>query len=536
MTTKSPVSLFQASDGRPFEVSWASEANAQELWHWNDSHQPRPITPLFAWMMGQHAGRLRAYAEADIDPPAMFRGFEVQNSFQYTRLSPLRGQELVEFGARSRAMAARFGGPCNVFEQFSLPRIRKACEALQNAPVETPLSDLADLYQYAFHLTHVAGQGMLVPITGRLAALLEGYFPVAEVQLLVQEVGQGANSATVDSDRAIAQMAKLASADPLLAKTVCEPNTDVLATIESLPGAEAFRAQLAAYFEAYGTRSQDWDIFSPTLRERPELVIEMIRQSMRNPRDPDERRAGALKVREAAIRRITTALADDADSLAAAKACTDALKDYIAVREGRALWQLMGAGSLRGAFLRKGAALVQSGAISDPTDIFFLVPDEIDRAGSSAASNGNLRDLVAQRKAERESWNGVTPPRLISANPQMLVHGGHAPSPTNVLHGLPASRGTITAKARVILDIDEADAMELGEILVCVMTSPPWTPIIGMASALVTNSGMALSHSAIAAREYGIPCVVGTDDATLRIKTGDTLTVDGDAGTVTIQP
>ena len=531
MMTAELVSTFKASDGRPFEVRWGSEANAQESWHWNDSHNPRPITPLYAWVMRQDTGRLRAYADAGIDPPPMFRGFEVQNGFQYTRQSPLRGEELQQFIAKSRAMAARFGGPGNVFEQFCLPRIRQACERLQKAPAETSASELAETYQYSFHLTHVAGQGMFVPVSGRLASLLAGHFAPPEIPLLVQEAGQGANNATVDSDRAIARMAKLAHANPTIARAIEGPTADMLAAIEAAPGAAEFRSELAEYLEEYGWRCRDWDIFSPTLRERPELVIEMVRQSMRNPKDPDELRAGALAVRAGAIRRIESALKDDPEALRAARECTDALENYIAVREGRALWQLIGAGSLRGAFLRKGEALVQAGTIDTATDIFFLEPDEFE----GTANSGGLRGVIESRKAERASWEGVIPPRVISANPDMLEHGGAGDGAKDVLRGLPASRGTVTAKARVIIELDDSETMEAGEVLVCVMTSPPWTPIIGMASALVTNSGMALSHSAIAAREYGIPCVVGTGDATVRIRTGDTLTVDGDAGTVLIQ-
>jgi pyruvate,water dikinase len=106
----------------------------------------------------------------------------------------------------------------------------------------------------------------------------------------------------------------------------------------------------------------------------------------------------------------------------------------------------------------------------------------------------------------------------------------------SVLRGLPGSRGAATGRARVVLELDEGDALEPGEVLVCVLTSPPWTPLFAVAAAIVTDSGYALSHSAIAAREYGIPCVVGTHEATRRIQNGDLITVDGDAGTVTIHP
>jgi pyruvate,water dikinase len=85
----------------------------------------------------------------------------------------------------------------------------------------------------------------------------------------------------------------------------------------------------------------------------------------------------------------------------------------------------------------------------------------------------------------------------------------------------------------VILDLGDADRLEPGDVLVTTMTSPPWTPLFGVAGAVVTDSGDVLSHVAIAAREYGIPCVVGTHHATRLIVDGDVVTVDGDAGTVT---
>jgi pyruvate,water dikinase len=84
----------------------------------------------------------------------------------------------------------------------------------------------------------------------------------------------------------------------------------------------------------------------------------------------------------------------------------------------------------------------------------------------------------------------------------------------------------------VILDLDDVERLEAGDVLVTTMTSPVWTPLFAIAAAVVTDAGDALSHVAIAAREYGIACVAGTHDATARIPDGAVVTVDGDAGTV----
>jgi pyruvate,water dikinase len=101
--------------------------------------------------------------------------------------------------------------------------------------------------------------------------------------------------------------------------------------------------------------------------------------------------------------------------------------------------------------------------------------------------------------------------------------------------GQAASKGVVTATARVITDLGDAERLQPGEILVCATTAPPWTPLFSIAAAVVTDSGGVLSHSAICAREYAIPCVVATQVATQLIKDGSTITVDGGKGVVTIE-
>ena len=102
------------------------------------------------------------------------------------------------------------------------------------------------------------------------------------------------------------------------------------------------------------------------------------------------------------------------------------------------------------------------------------------------------------------------------------------------MRGQPASPGVVRARARLIASIAEAGRLGSGEVLVTATTSPPWTPLFGVAGAVVTDAGGSLSHVAIVAREYAIPAVVGCGDATLVIPDGALVEVDGDAGTVTI--
>src|SRR5690606_28312124 len=103
------------------------------------------------------------------------------------------------------------------------------------------------------------------------------------------------------------------------------------------------------------------------------------------------------------------------------------------------------------------------------------------------------------------------------------------------IRGNAGSRGIATGVARVARTLDEARALQPGEILVAITTMPAWTPLFGTAAALVTETGGALSHAAIVARDYGLPAVVGAIGATHAIKTGQVITVDGTSGLVTIE-
>ncbi len=175
-----------------------------------------------------------------------------------------------------------------------------------------------------------------------------------------------------------------------------------------------------------------------------------------------------------------------------------------------------------------GAELAGRGLLDVADDVFFL-----DLRETRAALGGtDHRAAVTARHAEydRELRRRHIPRVLLSdgTEPEALA----APPPDGALIGTPASAGTVTARARVVLDPVGA-RLEPGEILVAPSTDPGWTPLFLTAGGLVMEMGGANSHGAVVAREYGIPAVVGVPDATLRIRTGDLVTVDGAAGAIT---
>jgi pyruvate,water dikinase len=223
----------------------------------------------------------------------------------------------------------------------------------------------------------------------------------------------------------------------------------------------------------------------------------------------------------------------------------DAALAHVPISEERALWQLIAIGSVRVPVLALGRKLASVGVLDDANDAFFLRLDELQDVASSPRP---MQATIAERKADLARYERMEPPQSIGAplivddrpGPSQIVHryffGTLAPpSDEHVIRGSGASQGIVTGRARIVRSLAESGRLEPGEVLVCRTTAPPWTPLFALAAAVVTETGGILSHSAICAREYGIPCVVGTQVATSRIPDGAVVTVDGNRGTVTIE-
>jgi len=194
--------------------------------------------------------------------------------------------------------------------------------------------------------------------------------------------------------------------------------------------------------------------------------------------------------------------------------------------------------AMRRAVLRIGQSLTDHGQLAAADDVFFMTRDEV----LAALVNGAAFRApdISTRRATREEQARLVPPLLIGrinpmlkrmwdSYPRML---GAMPSERALVTGSPASAGRATGAVRVILGPDEFESLQPGEILVAPLTAPAWTPLFTRAAAVVTDVGSPASHASIIAREYGIPAVVGTGDATARLRTGMRVTVDGSTGNV----
>ncbi len=208
-----------------------------------------------------------------------------------------------------------------------------------------------------------------------------------------------------------------------------------------------------------------------------------------------------------------------------------------------------------------GALLARNRFLDDADDIFYLQRHEVSdalvdlrlawAAGSEGRGVGYWPPIVARRKRIMEAMRRFAPPPALGSVPEAITEpmtimlwgittervrewAAADRDLGSTLSGFAASPGTAEGTARVVLEVERLAELEPGEILIAPITSPSWTPVFGKIAAAVSDIGGIMSHAAIVSREYGLPAVVGTGNATSRIKTGDRVRVDGDTGTVTI--
>jgi phosphohistidine swiveling domain-containing protein len=276
---------------------------------------------------------------------------------------------------------------------------------------------------------------------------------------------------------------------------------------------------------AHAVSSLDWHF--PTAGESPSIPD----------RDRDARYAQLVGEREALEERaratLSSALRARFDRLLAEAQRASNLREEQTADLTRA-WPVF-----RRALGRVGEALVSRGTIHSATDVHFLKRAELIRAQTE--SEPGLRELAVDRRKKWQEQRLLAAPLVLGQPPRMLTAlldaadravRDSAPASPNSVRGTPASPGRATGRARVVRSTDEFYRVQAGEILVCPVTTPAWTPLFARIAAVVTDVGSVAAHASIIAREYGIPAVVATGDGTSRIADGSRVTVDGGAGLV----
>lgn len=519
------MQTLEATD--QFAVTWPEPAMSAAPWVGDRMHFPGPIAQLAQQFVGD-------FQERVLSAPTVFA-----NGYQFSNppTIPAPPDEVLaggtriwhdDYSRRIRAFCERVRA--TDYDAMSLADLAAALEALGPEAIDT------------FRLTMLvitALQGPTYELLDFLERELGEDGPVLSGTLL-----QGTRNASAMSGTALDELVRLAAASPELAAAVARGDR---AAAANAPGGGAFNTSLQAFLDEYGWRAPTWGaMHRPTWAENPRSLLTLIARYIDDPSEgPAAANQRSHEQRSAAMAEVESRLSGERlDQFRELIRRTEA---HVGISEDRARWQLSIVGVMRLPVLALGRKLAAAGALERPDDIFHL---SWEQALKAAIEPGPwVRGVAQSGRAEFERWETLTPPPFLGMPPDlsqmppealaMIRHfaGLQMPSVSNgVIRGMAASRGSHTGRARIIRELDEGDKLEPGDVLVCITTAPPWTALFAIAGAVVTNTGGVISHSAICAREFAIPCVVGTQVATMVIPDGAMVTVDGTAGTVTILP
>ena len=526
-----------------------------------DFHWSRGMTPLaaFAWGQDGYCWGTQHAAEALPLPP----GRGVTSRFAGTHLygSAIPETDPREVGARANRLGTNLPHFLQNYRSIweaGRDELEATWEHFQNIDLtQVPTGDFAGLLTQArrYHQRSMEIHfGVMYPM---LVNFLGFYGACAEMGIDTNQVGkflQGEDTKIMETDRGLAQLAIKAKAAGLREVFEANDGTTLRRALSQHGGsASQWLTDFDDFLQVYGHRQEaTCDVGVPSWLEDNQIPLDMIRSFVLREDDHDFEAAArnAVQEREEAIDAARSGLTKEEQGVFDSGLATNQAANFPWWQDDHNYYiDLKVMIPLRKACQELSDRL--GGEHKD--DLLYLFWPELMDVAAGRPYRGELSSLVHDRRQYFDHWGakrgempkvlGTVPetvedPVLIEIfglNPASIraVQNPNAREETT-LSGLAAAKGQATGVARVLQSSDDMHRLEPGSILVCESTSPSWTPAFGKIAGAVCDGGGMLSHAAIVGREYGVPTVTACGIATFAIKDGDTVQVDGSAGTVTV--
>ncbi len=560
-----------------FPVVWDDPSDAKVTWDLFPPHSPAPLL-TYSFVKAFLLGSLPSFERAGL--PISIRMTRV-NTYPYFAIVPkaappeavMKGMGLLNraapgvfklvmgqmAGGMSKKSEAALNPIVERFEAFwldeTLPEIKQHLAYFESCDLRG-----LSLDQLRAHMGETvkrvglmgALHGVILPGAFALSQFEELYCELFEgaTTLDALQLTQGFDNKILEGDRALWRLSRAALATPEVQAILSgHAPGEVIPALEKSEACQPFLAELRAWLTQYGQRlNSAFALGEPSWIEDPTPAIEYLQADLAQaePR-PGMDPAAMAAAREKAVAEARARLAGYPQPVVARfEKLLKAAQIAVVVLEDHNFWidQHLFYHARR-VIMEFGQRLAQAGTLETANDVFYLTPEEL--------QNGRdipLKRLVSERKAEVERFSHVTPPPKLGTMPAFEMTGGGSimramskgelgapntsPREANAVKGIAGSAGVVRGTARVIHSLAEAGKLRRGDVLVARTTLPPWTPLFATAAAVVTDTGGVLCHSAVVAREYHIPAVVGTDYATATFHDGQLLEVDGNAGTVRV--
>ncbi|MCJ7724765.1 MAG: PEP-utilizing enzyme [Acidimicrobiia bacterium] len=567
-----------------FPVKWESEKEKKLFWVYDDLHCPRPVSPMYDdianWVMTcDHMFRrfgtpfasdwikkvVNGYlftAAVPCDPDMAVPATEFGNVY-YPRVPADDPEYGSKIGAYLGAVLPTYGANFpDWWKNRLVPEMARNLQYLEDqidrwedidlmewSTVLEDAIDICDRHWKIHWMLNFSQLSATLALRGTLGAALGGEDKITKKHELI--LGRLQNSAADRNWDAIALLVELKNevkGDAELAKAFeAEAGAEIFAALKGTERGQKFLDEgLSRYQREFGWHAV-WshEFIYPSRFETPEPCLDMIKGYL----DSDYESAG-----------IVAALAEDIK-----KAAGELLEG---IPDGEAKDKLIAANEInmkmapltpdhhfyidqgthqhmRVVLICIGRKLVQMGLLTEPDDTIYLKYNEL-RYLMGDPSLIDAKAVVAERRAERAANEKIRPPDFIGTAtedqlqfPYLNLWGFpeklHFDTKTKGrVEGLGVSPGVVEGIAKVVASPEEFDQVKQGDIMVCQMTNPAWTPLFAIIGGIVCDAGGMVAHPAVMAREFGIPGVTGTGVATREIKTGDRLRVNGTDGIVEI--
>ncbi|MFC7441564.1 PEP/pyruvate-binding domain-containing protein [Laceyella putida] len=553
---KGAIYLLQA---RPItttvsEFQWSIILNEEDkkdkFWFYNEDHIAGAKSPLFASFIVPAFNHGFNAAFGRMHFPLGESQTKVHLGHIYQSMTPFTGDMEEQLAKHQEFMRPLF--PIikkrlyEAIEKELMPHYEKLDQDSQaELTLDEALRKVDELFQFyhkawEVHFDVVGPYGAIMQLLEKLHEQLTN----KKDPLFLHELLVGVMNKSLETDRELWKLAEQAKQNPVVLNEFTHVPADRLAArLAATEEGSAFLAAVKNMMSEYGyNKTNTHEFLGQTWIEDMSVPLSHIQAFIKTGYNFDEEYARMVKEREQKYAECIQSLPDSERKRQFMQVYDWALAGKCVHDDHHFYIDAMLSAKARLFLLNVGKTMVKHGIVTDKEDIFYLYLDELKHA---LANPKELKPLIAERKAEfaenrqkRVPSHFGTPPKELLAHPHLagmlgsLEESEEAENQT--IKGFAAARGTYTGKVKVIRNEEEFSKLEKGDVLVCQTTTPSWTFLFPVASAIITDAGGILSHSGIIAREYKLPAVLGTKVATSRLKDGDVVTVDGDNGMVII--
>lgn len=528
---------------RWFPIEWESQEDAERAWVIEGDHHNLPLSTMGGSIWERVRRRLRVFNGYWYD---LARGDQCARPLRESTRAPTAEIDWLPSGTEDllHSWRAAAAGVTRLLDRtMATDRSSMDREALADHVDEFFTSwgrrVRSHLPRRIFVLAGASYEDVRLHFFRRLLAVLDREAPLdsngvpqdAELALLLS-----GDNRSKRRDRALQALARRVRSSRFLGDLFAtSDDIETWRRIKVGDGGGSFRESVLNFLRFYGTQSSDYDVVSPTLHEEPTRLIAIIRRLLDEP-SATRPVGGAGRVPRVLLSEVEDRIGQTAPTHRAAdheirrfRKALEVVRQTWAIKESRDFYSLRAWGIGRMLLREAGSRLAAAGGLHERDDVFHLTLDEMLVALRTEQPRAHLRERAATNRRRWELQSRTRPPVMIQGVYREYRRSGDS---RRTLAGVAASPGTREGAARVLRTLDELPQLQLGEILVCRMTTPTWTPAFLVAGAVVTDYGGFGSHAALIAREYGVPCVTGTESASDELKTGMWLRVDGDAGEV----